>query len=747
MKYTTALKWILLIGIAAVPFITFIVAGNFPFIPPMFFPYITGKNFVFRILVELLLLAYVILALKEPKYRPHSSLLMWAALAFVVWMGAATFFSVDGVKSFWSNFERMDGYVTVLHTFIFFVITGAVLTAEKWWNVFFRVSVVAGTLQGFYALSQLLNWFGLTPSSQSGIRVDTTFGNAIYVAVFMLFTIFITLYLLIKDRRFVWLQSVYGVALVLQGIALFYSQTRGATLGVLGGLVIAAVYIGLRAREPQWKVIRVWSLGLLGGLVLLAGVFIAFKDSSFVRTSPTLNRIASISLSDKTTQSRFTLWFDMALPGALEKPVFGWGQENFNYVFNKYYVPSMYGQEQWFDRTHNEFFDWLISGGFPAFIIYILFFLFAACALIRSELSVPEQAVFLGLLGAYGFSNLTVFHDLLSFVFFFVILAFLHGHSWNPLPRAMIWHKTGDDRMIAIVAPIAAVIILGGVWMLNAPGLTRAQTLILALSNNNPATGAAFSPEDRIASFKTALSQGDLGTQETIEQLFQFASNGIATASGISPQLKQEAYTFTHATGEGLLKARPDDARLELFMSVFLAQFGRYDESIQHLIKASELSPKKQQILFQLGNTYLQKGDTAQAVAAFKKAFELDTTYENARALYASSLYYAGDKSGADKVLIEGFGTVLYDNDQLLQIYGNTKQFDRVVGIWKSRVEKNPKDANIHLGLASAYFAAGNGAQTIEELKKVAELNPEMAAQAQSLISQIQSGTLKPGQQ
>jgi len=44
----------------------------------------------------------------------------------------------------------------------------------------------------------------------------------------------------------------------------------------------------------------------------------------------------------------------MAWEGVKEKPLLGWGQENFNLVFNKYYEPSLYGQEVWFDRVHNE---------------------------------------------------------------------------------------------------------------------------------------------------------------------------------------------------------------------------------------------------------------------------------------------------------------------------------------------------------------------------------------------------------
>jgi tetratricopeptide (TPR) repeat protein len=464
-----------------------------------------------------------------------------------------------------------------------------------------------------------------------------------------------------------------------------------------------------------------------------------------VNSNPTLNRIASISLTEKTTVSRLTIWKDMAIPGGLEKPIFGWGQENFNFVFNKYYQPSMYSQEQWFDRTHNEFLDWFVSGGVPAFILYILFFVFAVWAIVRSQLNIPEQGIFLGLLAAYGFSNLTVFHDLMSFVYFFFILAFLHGLSWNPLPRWSVMLKSMSDQGVAIAAPIVAVAILAGFWVLNVPALTRAQTIIQAISPND-AKGAPISPEQHFAAFKEALQSGELGRQETVEQLFQFASNGIAPSTSVSPQLKQDIFAYTQTQGEELLKQRSGDARLELFTSVFMAQFGQYEGAITHLNKAAELSPQKQQILFQLGATYIQKGDIAAALPVFKKAFDLDPDYESARVLYAGALYYAGQNAAGDAVLTDGFGTVLYDNDQLLQIYTNTKQHDRIIGIWKARVEKTPNDANAHLGLASAYFTAGNAAQTIAELKKVAELNPAMAAEAQSLITQIQNGTLKPGQ-
>src|SRR3989344_4236050 len=138
MLYTKYLNWAALGILCLVPFIAFIVASGGTFFGmSFFFPFITGKNFVFRILVEVLLLVYIILALKDPQYRPKVSWLFWSVTAFAVWVGIATIFSVDPVKSFWSNFERMDGYITLLHLYALFLIAGAVLTVNKWWERFF----------------------------------------------------------------------------------------------------------------------------------------------------------------------------------------------------------------------------------------------------------------------------------------------------------------------------------------------------------------------------------------------------------------------------------------------------------------------------------------------------------------------------------------------------------------------------------------------------------------------------------
>ncbi len=752
MDYTKILRWVLIIGLCFVPFIAFIIADGSifsggHFVANLFFPYITGKNFTFRIVVEVLTALYIILAIRVPKYRPRASLLMWAFGLLIAWMALATIFSVDPVKSFWSNYERMEGYITFIHLFALFVVASAVLTAENWWTRFFQVSVGVSMIQGVYALMQAFELFGLHPSSQSGARADTTFGNATYLAVFMLFNLFITIFLMIRDRASLTARTVYGIALLLELAGLYFTQSRGPLLGMIGGLILAGIYIAVFARGHEWKTLRktsYWGLGIIAVIIVL---FLSLKNTPVVQNSQTLSRLASISLVDRTTESRFLIWGE-AWQGFKHSPktiMLGWGQENFSYVFNNFYNPKMFDQEQWFDRAHNQFIDMAIVGGLPAFLLYISLFVFAVWSIVRSKLDVPEQAVLLGLLAAYAFNNLFVFDNLMSYIYFIMILAFAHGLARKEVHGWMFMSRPLGDRAVAIAAPIVLVALVWGGWVLNGPGMVRAQTLIDALTPVNQQTGVQKSPSEQLASFKAALDMGNLGYQETVEQLFQYASNNVAQSTTINPQDKQAAYTLTQQSADTLLAQRPGDARLELFYGVFLAQVGQYQAALGHLQSALADAPNKQQILFQMGATYLAAGDNKDALAPLKQAYEETPEYEQALLYYATGLYYNNQTAEADALLTKKYGDVYVDQQQIIQAYFANKKYDRLLKIYTLHVQKDPTD--IQSAVAAAvleYFVSGNKAVGIAALNKLIAANPSLKTQIQSFIDQINAGTLKP---
>ncbi len=459
-------RWVALGALFLIPLTPLIVANSY------FFPFITGKAFFFRILVEIAALAWIVLALLDKEYRPRFSWIGVAVVAFVAWMFVADSFAINAAKAFWSNFERMEGWVLLAHLLGLFYAAGAVLRVEKKWRAWFLMSLGVSLVICIYALFQL---GGVLAIHQGSTRIDATLGNSAYLAIYLLFNVFIALWLALTEK-YAWLTWSLVALATLEGILIFYTETRGTVIGLVLGLSLAALLTALtagrRARQAA-------GLGFMMIMMLVGGIYLA-RDSAFVQENHTLQRVTSISLQDG--QTRFTLW-GMAYQGALERPITGWGQEGFNYIFNKYFEPSLYGQESWFDRAHNAFIDWLTAGGFPAFFLYISLFGSALVMLWRSsELSRPERIALTAALVGYGVHNVFVFDNLYSYVYFFAILALIDSQVGRPIKRLEEAGEMSENNGLTYALPVAAVTLCVVVWFVNITGMQAATQLITALS-------------------------------------------------------------------------------------------------------------------------------------------------------------------------------------------------------------------------------------------------------------------------
>src|SRR3990167_1410728 len=263
MTMENTLRYIVLAGIFALPFIVFIVAQS------LFFPFITGKNFAFRILVEVIAGAWLALVLINPAYRPKRSALLGAFALFVVVVALADALGVYPFKSFWSNYERMDGWITLVHLFLYFVVASSALNTEKLLRAFWHVSLAVSAVVGVYGLLQLAGVASLNPGFSSLSRIDATFGNPIYLAAYMLFNIGIAAMLwarawqeTTRGERF-WLSTFYGGVIALDALILFMTGTRGAMLGLIGGGVVRAPLLGVSSEEMRRRAL----IGIVAVLV------------------------------------------------------------------------------------------------------------------------------------------------------------------------------------------------------------------------------------------------------------------------------------------------------------------------------------------------------------------------------------------------------------------------------------------------------------------------------------------------
>lgn len=728
MNVDRALRNVIVGGIFLLPFLPLIVADG------LFFPFITGKNFFFRSVVEILLALWAILALRNPEYRPRLSGITISVAVFVAVIALADLFGDNFFKSFWSNFERMEGLLMLLHVVAYFLITATVLQTERLWRGFWHAHIIVSLIVAFHALFQL---WGLLEIHQSQGRVDASLGNATYLAAYMLLCSFITAYMLVKWRRGLWIRVAYGLVIALQVFIIVATATRGAMLGLIVGVGISAVLIAI-FEKVQWR-LRLSSFVLLGTVAMAIAGFLAIQDTQFVRYNPTLNRFANITLSEGDT--RFAIW-SIAWQGFRERPILGWGQENFNIIFNKYYNPKLYTQEPWFDHVHSTPLDWLVAGGLMGLLAYlaiplvIFYYLWSSSG--RVQFSVAERSVLSGMLAAYFFQNFFVFDTVVTYTLYASLLAYLYMRT-NSLrmdknPRTEFLVPPGTQR---IATALVVVALVGVFYMVNVRGIATAATLIKALQAAQQAGSAS---ETMLTAFTKAGSFNVVGSQEVAEHT-TLTALALAGRSDVPKEVQQRMFTLARQYMEDEIALAENDARLRLFYASLLNSYGQSSSALAEFNRALKLSPGKPAIIFERGNIQLQQGNVSQALDAFRNVYDARPDYKDGKVYYAIAAIYAGDFPLVERILKvdeeSGFELLITD-ERLLSTFVAVKRFDVVKIIWEARVAKDPANALAHLSLAGAYLQLGDRARAIEEVQTAIAHDPNLKSQGEKLIKEIE---------
>lgn len=746
----------------------------------LFFPYITGKAFIFRFLVELMVLLYVGLVITDKSYLPKKGIVLYAVLAFTVVLGISTLTSENPSRSFWSNYERMEGYVTILHLLAFFLVTSSVLKIKKIWYSLFNVSLVASVLIGLRAFSDyemnrssgafvetikgIKYFFVALFGDADTVRIAGSLGNSSYLGVYSLIHIYIALFLiasLVSYKKFkeAWFRySAYACVALFNIIVLYNTGTRGSFVGLVGGLFIAVAVpfvlilmkkINVQDKTTQLvKKVSIVSVITILALVTLLGVS---KHTQFVKNSDLLNRFSSLitldvkSVFETQGKSRVMLW-GMAWQGVKERPVLGWGQDNFPFVFAKYYNPEMYDQEQWFDRTHNVFFDWLIAGGIVALLGYLVLFgallyvLWSKTRLDTSELyDVLLKSVLTGLLTAYFIHNLFIFDNLASYIYFFLLLSFVHAMSQSVVSTDKQVHQSLiQNPSVVITLGIVAVVAFGYVsnqvvYKPYMAGRTLIQALqISQVSSKNPDIEKG---KKIVELFTKALSYNTFANVEIRERLTEIAPVIVSTKSA---ELIREYTGLVAKEYDKAYKEAPKDPRPRIFLGLYLQKFGLYLESLPHIEKAIELSPKKQSFMFQKGIVELSLGRYAEATQTLKTAYELEPKNDEAAVLYALSYMYNNKFDEADKIL--GDNTARLTDQRVLNMYLEKNMYKRIEDVIALQIRQNPNNPQTYLSLAGLYMKMNRRNDAIAQIQKAIELEPRFKTQGDFFIKEIREG-------
>jgi len=706
------------------------------------FPYIFPKQAFFQIVIEIIFALYLYLALVNPQYRPRSSWLWRAILIYFMVMVLSSVFGVNAYHSFWSNYERMAGVISILHYLSFLFLAANVFKTKDDWHNFFSVSIIASFLEALSASGQAL---GILAGS-GGARLDGTIGNASFLAGYMLLNAFFALWLFLEKRSFSW-RFFYGLVMIINLFVMYKTQTRGAVLAFLIGIFLLFLFFVfakqkdlalLPFKNPErlkkYAVIAFAGVCLFGGLILLN------RDSAFVKNSPTLNRMTHISLTETTAQTRLLAW-KMSCRGFLEKPIFGWGPENYSVVFNKFYDPELYPVESWFDRSHNAYFDILVNTGIVGMSAYlfcvVLAFWFLWQAWRQEKIKYFEMAIFMVILIAYGIQNTFLFDTQVTLLLIYFILSFIVFLSFKEKESAL---------------PIKPV----------RPNLLFVSLLVLVaffscyFFNLKPASASIFGIEalsslqqgqitQGVEKFKQAYEVKTFGLPEVANRA-QDAAMQVLRQAGNSRELASEEKELLSVAIDGMKKAlelEPNNARFMMMLGTLYLISVQQDPSYLSqadliLQQALKLSPTRQELYFTLGQVRLYQGRDSEVLPLFQKAIDLNDKVGISHWNYGIMAISVGQKEAGEREIKKatqvGHSYQGEDIQQLISVYMRLKDNQKVVSLYQDWVALPLSGAQPYAGLAAIYAQIGDKQKAKEAALKAAQIDPSYQAEAETFI-------------
>ncbi|TSA44717.1 tetratricopeptide repeat protein [bacterium] len=577
-----------------------------------------------------------------------------------------------------------------------------------------------------------------------GSRVTGTIGNAAFFAAFLIFGVFLSLHMIAREHReanknillivYLWAATAFSL------VILYETQTRGAIIALAAVAVLYAGFLVFRASSARN---RLAALAIIL-VIILAGSGIYFgRHSQFVKKNNTLNRLASISLTDVTTQSRFDTW-NASWQGWKDRFFQGYGYENFNVAFNKYFPARIFknqGSQVWFDRAHNIILDVGTTSGVFGLFSYLSIFGALGYYLWKYRAAIPGAGILgLGML-AYFLQNMFVFDTQATYLMLFLVLAYV---SWmaneNAAPPPPSTPKVFKTNLF--VAGAGLVVLVFVAYFVNIkPGIEN-RDATLAILHAKAQDYRQLQPM-----FESALAHHTYMDEEIRQRLVDYANEAVSSGQ-FSKQEQLSLYQYVFSELEKNIKNSPHDVKNYLYLASEINRAVPLDKSLADRAidmgsKALALSPTRPQIYFELGQSYFFKADYTTGLDDFRKAVELAPQPKESHFNFLLASIIASRQDITDqqiKILTEEMGYVFGVDEykSLARAYAQAGNTAKVIEYYQEAVKLTPDDFNLHAQLAAAYGMQCNIDQARNEVNTTVQLDPSFSADAAQFLQQLE---------
>jgi len=593
-------------------------------------PHVFFTTIVLQATIALTMPAFLLLAWRQPAYRPRRAWLSMALGAYFVALSLSCVFAFNRHRAFWGSQDRMGGLFSLAHFFAWYVMATSMVRTWRDWRRVLHWQVALGLYVALVALLDLRD-----PTID---RISGVLGNPIYCGTYQVFFLGILALLWVRTQGSA-PRKFYAVCAAISLAVLAFTGSRGPMLGLASGLGWVVVMWAIMGRRWLFLAVSLASL-------LLAGV----GYMSIVRMGPSWTQhLGGLEhLFTKSTYEERPMIWSIAFAGFRDHPLVGWGLDSYEAVFDTHFLPRFVcdgNYDSWTDVAHSLLFEHLSTTGALGTLAYAAVWIALALSLFRARrqgwIEARSHAVLLGLSVAYLVQGQFITDSPSSHAMVFLLLAAGCAASFpefsaEPVPLA----QPVAERPIGRSPWAGAILQAGGVlWAWYgavSPGLASYASLQSMAALKEGGCGAMLENARRVATMSTPWSEDQLTVvsytlREFVKQdklqacpqwrdLYDLArQRALAIYAGppdhfrfgvVMPALANMVGLKSHDPGllkeaqqryEALIAGSPNRQLYRYRYASHLAETGRLQESGEQLVEAVATDPEMGESLWRLG--------------------------------------------------------------------------------------------------------------------------------------------------
>ncbi len=502
-------------------------------------------------------------------------------------------------------------------------------------------------------------------------------------------------------------------------------------------------------------------LFLCGAAIVIAAVFYQQREAVwFSKVMPGLVQRTLRALHPAALKEQRVYFIRTGWEAFKEKPLLGWGQENYLNAFLKYRnqdaVAYKLSYTIWIDRAHNIIIDTLVATGLVGLIAYLGIFgviFFISFRLWRATRS-KKIFVLASSFFAYFFQNLFTLDTPTSFLMFFFGIGLLNSVYQEQRSAQKI--QNDDNRPITnnynyVFALIVVAVMSIAVYRFNIiPFLSSRLTIIANATLPVDFRSGMYWYRKALLYSSPYLLETRVQLAKNILQQYASRLSDISDTTRDAPKTHLTSSDLSFAIDEMRKNIISDP--LNIRYGIWFAQLANtytslYDdrytkEVIERIEKYLKDGYESQYLYWELGRAKLHQGKKDEVAALYKKALDLDEG-ANESWWYLAYAYLVMEQydraiEPLDMLLARNYDFNQEDEPLLLvaEAFEKKERWQDAVNILLLYIKKHSDDVPANVRAFDYYRRLNDIDKGIPYLQKASELDPRLREKVEKIIDE-----------